>query len=55
MTWEALVAGITARHPPRCRQSRHLRVSAGSVEPTPVRDSKMLGMPCLKHENGQAI
>ena len=30
-TWEELVATVTARYPLRCRQSRHLRVLAGSV------------------------
>jgi hypothetical protein len=55
MTWEELVADVTARHPLRCQQSRHLRVPAGSVEPTPVKQSKMFGMPCLKRENGKVV
>jgi hypothetical protein len=55
VTWEELVTSVTARHPLRCRQSRHLRVPAGSVEPTPVRESKMFGMPCLKRENGKVV
>jgi hypothetical protein len=55
MTWEELVASVSARHPLRRRQSRHLRVLAGSVEPTPVRESKMFGMPCFKRENGKVV
>jgi hypothetical protein len=54
-TWEELVARVTARHPLRCRQSRHLRVTAGSGEPTPVHESKMFGMPCLKREDGKVV
>jgi hypothetical protein len=55
MTWEDVVAEVTARHPLRRRQSRHLRVSSGSVKPTPVKESKMFGMPCLKRENGKVV
>jgi len=55
VTWEELVADLTARYPLRRRQSRHLRVPVGSVEPTPVRESKMFGMPCLKHESGKVV
>ena len=55
MTWDELVADVTARHPLRCRQSRHLRFPAGSVEPTPLHESKMFGMPCLKREDGKVV
>jgi hypothetical protein len=55
VTWVELVADLTARYPLRRRQSRHLRVPVGSVEPTPVRESKMFGMPCLKHESGKVV
>jgi hypothetical protein len=54
-SWEELVESVTARHPLRRRQGRHLRVFAGSVEPTPVHESKMFGMPCLKRENGKVV
>jgi len=55
VTWEELVADVTVRYPLRCRQSRHLRVHAGSVEPTPAHESKMFGMPCLKRESGKVV
>jgi hypothetical protein len=43
MTWEELLADVTVRHP------------AGSVEPMPVHESKMFGMPCLKRESGKVV
>jgi hypothetical protein len=45
VTWEELVADVTARHPLRRRQSQRLRVPVGSVEPTPIHESKMFGGP----------